>query len=772
MNALLGAIRAAPAGARGLLTPSDLAPLGASCARLKPYEGVPILQDLADNLNLLGGQLSALTAGPGANGRLSGRYSLDIDAWMAGIRSGAVSCGHAAQALRRLAGPAGAVLLAQARWGEQQRPPRDGAVLPAVQLRRSSLAQGDPWRGLPGCVWLSASADAALYLAPQGRANWFKSLCERPGMSPELSARLLAARPPEPGSLPAADAAGWSVPPDLDRLIAALGDLRVPEGLLYEHYVAGLAAGSNRLQIGRNEVDVGFNIQLTLDARSQRIAQQVAACYTGMTAACSALGIDPQRIAAGAEPGARAMWEGAGARMIGIAIVDVASGRIEALASAHTPCYAQEHDGPGRGADCAPLWTRPANRPEALLNHAVFTDYLPGSTVKPVVASVLFEDAGPRNSDLSRWLATSNSNAFNDELFCVDRRAGGGATGCDRPRRVQRAALALGWNADCTAQPGPWCGQGDLLFGRELSARETLAEGMLGNAGASPLQHRAMAGRIFVAPPPGAQQQAVFQLMELPLIEPAMTRGCRSAGGKWQVAECNSGAIKPLVNEALGQGNARATPLGVATMLARLTAAANGIERVRRPHLVSRITDATGKPVDTLATRIGPNRPEPMATDVPVSVSPDAARRVLDALSKATQSFGRSAGTGHNVCRHVFGPRCPEASRWFAGKTGTPSFSFDEMTYARADGYCKSQPRDEKCLQRPMKWYVAAYKTGKGADARYEKVLAVLSERNFYVDDGRAQALKMRVQDAGDAYNISTEVGMRVIDALIIQGRS
>lgn len=99
MSALFGAVKAAPSGVRGPFTVGDLAPLAEPCARQKSYEGVPILQDLADNLNLLDGQLSALTASPNANGRLAGRYSLDIDSWMAGIRSGAVSCGHAAQAL-------------------------------------------------------------------------------------------------------------------------------------------------------------------------------------------------------------------------------------------------------------------------------------------------------------------------------------------------------------------------------------------------------------------------------------------------------------------------------------------------------------------------------------------------------------------------------------------------------------------------------------------------------------------------------------------------
>ena len=102
-----------------------------------------------------------------------------------------------------------------------------------------------------------------------------------------------------------------------------------------------------------------------------------------------------------------------------------------------------------------------------------------------------------------------------------------------------------------------------------------------------------------------------------------------------------------------------------------------------------------------------------------------------------------------------------------AGKTGTPSFTFDQRTYGNAANFCRSNPRHEDCFEKPVKWYVAAYKTGSGPQAKYDKVIAVMSERNWFLPDKKsAGGMQGRVHGVNDLNNISAEIGMRVVDKI------
>src|SRR6185436_20896419 len=99
------------------------------------------------------------------------------------------------------------------------------------------------------------------------------------------------------------------------------------------------------------------NIHLTIDPEAQRIVQQTSRCYAGDDASCRGLGIAGDK-RFGEFTGA--MYEKAAVRMAAVALIDVATGRIEALGSAHTDCYRQEYDGSGRRAgNCPDLPTEP-----------------------------------------------------------------------------------------------------------------------------------------------------------------------------------------------------------------------------------------------------------------------------------------------------------------------------------------------------------------------------------------------------------------------------
>ena len=767
MDALLAAIAPAAVPPAPLPDAATLAALLPRCVALPAYQGLPFIDDLAEHLVLLDRQLVGLTATDGRhNAPLRRRYQLQVPVWAQAVAGGEVGCQQAAQALRLLAGPRGAALLAQARWQEHRITAAPQSPAPtAVRLAANSLAQTDPWRGWPGCVWIGGiqKDSTAYHVAPAGRAGGSQRLCGQAGLAPANAQAVAAARPAAAGTLPAADDPAWAIPRDLTALIGELDALRLPQGKLYQDYADRLPQHANRRTVGRNEVDVGFNVQLTIEPRIQTIAQRIAECYTGRVAACGQAGIAFDRVGAAQGAGAAAMWERAAARMTAVAVIDVASGRIEALASAHTPCYAQENDGPFRDAGCLPLWTEPRLRPDALLNHAVFTDTLPGSTIKPILASVFFEDAATNVEQLSQWLASSNTDRFNDELFCLRTPQG---KACDRPARVQRRAVDLGWNVDCSAEPSRRCARADILFGRRLSARLDQDDAAAGLPDAAPLQLGTLAGRLFVSP--AAAAGSAERLMALPAIDRRAAASCRDARGVWHASNCASNAMKPLVNEAEGQGQARTTALGTATMLARLTAAASGLPAVRRPHLVERITDAQGRPVATAATRDDGDASPALAQDEPTVVGAEVAQKVLRGLARGSAP----GGTGHLICRHVFGARCTEAGTRLAGKTGTPSFTFDRLTLSQARQRCRANPRDDDCREKPMKLYVAAVKSGADAQAGYDKVVAVVSERNWTLPSkSLPAAARERVHGASnDLNNISTEIAMRIAGEAWLSG--
>ena len=163
--------------------------------------------------------------------------------------------------------------------------------------------------------------------------------------------------------------------------------------------------GPNRIVLDGTPVDVGFSVDLTIDPALQALAQKTAACYTGRHDVCRALGIAAQR-GQRRQPIGQRLLERAMVRMAAVAVIDVASGRIEALAGALSPCTRQEVDGPGRDANCDRRLPYPIRyRPDALLNPAVFHDAMPASTIKPIMAAAFLSD--PEVG--ARWLAAERA---------------------------------------------------------------------------------------------------------------------------------------------------------------------------------------------------------------------------------------------------------------------------------------------------------------------------------------------------------------------------
>jgi cell division protein FtsI/penicillin-binding protein 2 len=730
-------------------------------------------------------QLSALDAAllrfsSGANRRVAAAVGFDSLRWFDAVatalstpveaaeyrgRKFTVQCADIASAVAMLARSDGRMLDALswrgtevarvlARWRPEQ----------FVEISARDIARGNPWTGLAGCVFIGNAAapdrSPAYYVSANRSAE--DSICARRELfaladATDESAPVRIAGEPTPDM--AVDDERWKVPASLDVMLQSLAPLRRPSGSLYRLYTdasigdatpAGYRYGPNRIEVRGAPVDVGFSVDLTIDPSLQELAQKTAACYTGRQDVCRALGMTRAEDA-GHSLGYR-LLEQAMVRMAAVAVIDVATGRIEALAGALSPCTRQEYDGPGHGANCdRRLPYIPRYRPDALLNPAVFFDAMPASVIKPIMAEAFLSDpqvgarwlaaeraemlksGTPSFGSLRGELMRSASARFLDRMFCADK----GFAPCERPWRVQAMAASFGWNGDC-AQPHEDCGKRDLLFGRAVDSGAD-------DSRVAPLATIVPFGRL-LAEPLGGRMDAPFELRPAIALDAARVREC--AAEKWE--KCRGGVVVDVVAEGWGQGHARATVLGVGGMLAVLAAAANGQPDIRPPHLVASIRGVGSKRLQSASERFGLSDPRPNP------LSYDAAEVILSGLS-----YSHRAGTARLACEQVFDPKACKAIDWLAGKTGTPTFpnddrSLDELWGLCGKGQAKTKSEQAACGPlRPYKWYVAAYRTERDSP-RWTKVIAVLTERNWLRDTGR-------IHGAGDhGPNPAAEIAMQI----------
>jgi len=644
----------------------------------------------------------------------------------------------------------------------------------AMRVPDGIFRQDNPWRGADGCVYFGPLPDNRLLYLKEQRGN--SETC--PAMAPPGIAKAQVqgiGRTGKPADWPANDPA-WGIPEDLGTILSDLGRIRTPKGIAYGLYTrepepAEDAAktperpqphGPNRIPLRGRDTEVGFNVYLTIDPAAQAKAQQWAACYSGNRHACDLLGLEgsDKLLKLAAE-----MYETAAVRMAAVAIIDIASGKIEALGSAHTACYQQDHDGPKHDAACPDAPFRPRYDTGRLPNHALFVDALPASTVKPIMAlGFLLDNPAYRDGEPLKalWhdLKTSNSKAFLDRLFCGDATVAEARRWlwkeCQRPQRAQEAARLLGWNLGCGREAGDAdCAKLDLLFGRP--ANERIVE----QARKQPLSLPLLYGRLFTEPSASKPLQESapdldwtnepedtqgFRLISEFRFDKSFASGCKAQ--EWR--RCKGlGLGGQIANEGWGQGEGRSTAVGVAGMLARLAAAANGAAAQAYPHLVDHIGDAQGKryvlPVERLA--------EPQA----IGIDPALAKRVLQGMASH-----QNGGTADDACANVFGAKSCNAIAWIAGKTGTPPFHFDQESLAQIQKTCPkgSGKLRAECNVLPYKWYVAVFKTQGFDDAPYDKAIAVLSERNWVKKTGKVQA-------PGDTErNLSAELALRIIKTL------
>ncbi|MEP6942102.1 MAG: hypothetical protein ABI981_04165 [Betaproteobacteria bacterium] len=733
------------------------------------------------------------TFSSGDNRRVSDRVGLDSRVWFDAVSTAlsmpiespdypgvrfTVQCADIASAVATLARSNGRMLSTLSwRGTEVERVLSRWRPDQFVEIAARNVARFNPWAGLPGCIYLGntgraadAGEDSATYFLAGTRGQDDRQ-CKRPEMRgiAALDAPASAAIGITAGAFgtPADDR--WKIPPSLDVMLQPLEALRRASGSIYAAQTtsptqaqgaqASPGRGPNRIDVGGTPVDVGFSIDLTIDPSLQALAQQTAACYTGRDDVCRALGM--QRKEDGAQAVGHTLLEHAMVRMAAVAIIDVESGRIEALAGALSPCTREEYDGPGRSAHCDKRLPYPIRyHPDALLNPAVFADAMPGSIIKPIMAAAFFSDpqvgarwlaaeraelarapkALPSTNSVRAQLMRSDSARFLDRMFCADQGFGP----CARPWEIQAAAPAFGWNGDC-AEPSELCGKRDLLFGRDFDALDGKRVRRL----AMPVAY----GRLLAEPLAGKLGAPLHVRPPIALDSTRIQRCAAGADGRrlskddW--GKCSGGVVVDIVAEGWGQGHARASALGAAGMMAMLAAAANGQTQVRAPHLIEAVHGTGATDSATLGWSVADAQSNAIPHDV--------AEVIISGLS-----FSHRAGTARLACEQVFDPRTCAQMDWIAGKTGTPTFPNDERSLDDLALLCAAaaaQPRRDRDAcgpLRPYKWYVAAYRS-RPDDARWNKVIGVLTERNWLADTGR-------VHGAGDhGPNPAAEIAMQIV---------
>ena len=753
-----------------------------------PCAGAGPAEEIACHLRTVNARLEAMSGDRRRNreGLLDEHYVVDVARWTSEIKDKNVPCRDAQAAVRQLAAR-DARLLNLFSWRElASRSVAAAHFAPgqAVKVPGRVLEQRNPWGGVPGCIYYGAGAKLH-YVTDRRQSNRAACLAMRPkdveekgvtGVFQRVSTERSALRG-EPALTP---------PESLDVILADLDNIRLPWKDLFRAYTEVPAEGAadksspakpiaashgpNQLQRMKHKVDAGFNVHLTIDPDAQRIVQETAACYSGDEASCRKIGL-----AADKQFGdfTKLMYEKAAVRMAAVALIDIPTGRIEALGSAHSDCFRQEYDGPGRNArDCPNLPSSAHYEPDRLLNHALYTDAQPGSIIKPIMATgfmrepkyrarIASEKISPSFVRLQDELKSSDSVAFLNRMFCADK----GWVNCERPQAIQQAALQYGWDAGC--EEGSFrCGRLNVLFGHADTGR------VRKDTTRRPLGASIMYGRVLTEPA-SEKRPGDLTMMRDFRFDPAVAAAC-SRGDYYKGADphrgwrkCHNRKIVYLESEGWGQGNARTTPVGAAGMVARLAAAANGQSSLRLPYLVDRISDANAQPFELAAQQF--HLADPVRIEIPQE---DAALIVQGMVSH--KGYGTPAGsrpgTAHSACLRVFDAATCNKIDWIAGKTGTPPYGNDGLTLKEIREKCitgaKGDTREARAdlvascnHEQPYKWYIAAFRTNDSQPG-FNKAIAVLTERNWYRFGPNAG----KVQSPGDKeMNLSAEMALRIM---------
>ncbi len=594
-----------------------------------------------------------------------------------------------------------------------------------VQFADKALAVRNPWSGLSGCIAFSADSlthHQYLLSNKRGRSNLHTELdkhCETlfvgddkqnqpthtSTTSPQLAQRTNnpatinknnhAISPLALGERPATDLQNmaWGIPDDFSLMMRAVNPLRRAGELLEVDKDGDVTdvLENNTVEINGFDYPIGLHVQSTIVPEVQAMAQQVAECYTGNLEVCHALKIktkDPKLTF-----DMTAYYENAPARRVGIAIMDVKTGNIEALASSYTECYEHDHAVGGAKDGCPTINYKPRISQDQLTNFAFYGEAQPASTVKPIMTlSFLPYYDSKQHASLKKDLITSDSENYTQRLFC-EMAYEKPLEECPFAKDIVNIATSMGANQECqmTASDNPWlldaslgCGMADLTLGNLRYV--DLGEQNRGKVPQTPTLYYRYGVEQNENANYGVALTQDFNLRK------------RMVKGKPQYRNKQADLNSTI---GLGQGSSRVSPVGVAGIYAHIVNSAKGRKTQTVPHLVDNFIDVKGKTPEIITKQ------QIFKQQIPVTIPEKNAKTLLKMMS----SNPHQGGTGFYGCQYNFSaPICNNMSQ-VAGKTGTP-------TYKRKES------------QRPLKWYASAYKSDPAINS-YDKTMAVLIERNW-----------------------------------------
>lgn len=697
-------------------------------------------RQIADDITELNRRLEHLRTGESPF--LFNRYQLDSEMWFAAVSQEKEGCSKASTALEEILWKNRRkkienTLLERLDWLEKQRRMSNDSDA-VVSFNQRMFETYNPWRSLPGRVLLpdrKAVNGSAYYLVNGANMGLSVTGTELPGLKEEKHRVGL-------------NAASRSVPRGIGILVDALEPLRNPETKtkVYQNVIRD--TNKEKLPGGLSK-EVGLHTVFTIDSEMQNKAQVIAECYTGEKKACADAGLSP--------PG-ETLYEKARARRVGIAVIDIASGEIEALASSESPCFRHDLTGTGkRPTGCMDLDDEAAmamrGDTDALLNHALFMEAPPASTTKPVVAAGMLADKSftknVKKEELETALKTSNTTAILNWMFCAEK---GIPNTCARPGSALEVAHDLGWNLGCAGMDGKEeCGFIDVLFGRPIAS---IPVGFADEYKAGkyvPVSQSVLLSRFLIDSSDGELRDMTDdELFPTPYLD--NLKNCFKV--KWEMDKLENKAGLGVVSEGRGQGNSRATPLGVATMMGSLAASAQGIH-MPYPHLVRDLLRADGAPDGNGHPLKKWGLPETVQ-----GIDKERAVTVVNAMKLAN----RPGGTANKACVQIMGGKCDE-DLGIASKTGTPGFDKVHLAQYNTEWKIYAQQRkrymayteQQRRLQRgetisekerllgpasppsrppsPWKWYAGIFNSSSdiaGHKGQYDKAFAVLVEKNWH----------------------------------------
>lgn len=570
-------------------------------------------------------------------------------------------------------------------------------------------ARLDPWRPLPGCVTVRGKGGALRAWAPDATSE---IVCGQ--RKPLLAAAVLGKRSDESG---------------FASVLRAIDTWRTPLQPSPTRVMQRFSSDTGQT------IDQGAAIELTLNPENQIHANELLACMTGQLDHCDAIGID------------RATWkhhyEQAALRAGTLLIVDIATGEIEVAAAAYSKCYRAEHNGESLSQDCPPAAGEARSRDWLLSNGALFASEMPGSLAKlPMMLAILRDPqlgaqirrTGAARGKFFHDIQHSDTPNFLDRIFCRDQ-----GYACQRLPLVAEAARDLGWNAPINL----------------------VATGQVVPAVALPTP----SSRILQTLDWNTNRWRDYKLG---YAADGAKKCAEQSPQERRWSKCRNEAVANLAAEMWGQGNARVSPVSVATMLSRIAAAANAQPSIGLPHLVRAVSGEVNGAHQEY-------KPQERASTKGIA-SVDAAL-ILAAMGLTHQADG----TAYTACLKAFGgdaaaPLACASLQGMAGKTGTPVFNHDRLTVTQRATHCAAvhqaiaiAPTDARhtatlraeftqCQMRPIKWYAAVLRDDPhSAAGTWTKVMVVLAERNWRLD-GRIDS----AYDKGTP-NIAAEMGFRFI---------